>query len=476
MNRKVIDIVKNSAYTIISNLVALAVSVLVVLIVPKLIGVEEYGYWQLYLFYSAYVGFMHLGWNDGIYLRYGGKEYKNLDKNLFFSQFYMLVFMQLVISLSVIFIALLTVSNNNRIFIVEMTALCLLIVNVRQMPLSILQGTNRIKEYANVIMIGKVLYLSVLLTFLFLGVKDYKLLIMADIFGRFLSMLLAILYCKDIIFRKVTTFYFSLKEVASNIGVGVKLLIANISSLLIIGVVRLSIEQTWGVSTFGKVSLILSIANLLMLFINALGLVLFPILKRTNTNNLSNIYKNLRDFLMLLLLGLLIIHYPLKEALVTWLPEYKDSLIYLSVLFPLFLYEGKMALLINTYLKALRKEKWMLNINLITLCISLIITIINSLVIKNLDLAVLSILILLAFRCIIGELYLSKTLDINILRDVILELTMTFVFILASWLIDSWLSMIVYTIAYLTYVIIKRKDVLLVVKNLRFLFNKDLAS
>lgn len=47
---------------------------------------EEYGYCQLHLFYSSYVGFLHFGWNDGIYLRYGGKNYIELDKKLFFFQ------------------------------------------------------------------------------------------------------------------------------------------------------------------------------------------------------------------------------------------------------------------------------------------------------------------------------------------------------------------------------------------------------
>ena len=77
------------SYTIFSNFVSLIASALVILIIPKLIGVEEYGYWQLYLFYSSYVGFLHFGWNDGIYLRFGGEDYNNLDKNLFNNKKYL---------------------------------------------------------------------------------------------------------------------------------------------------------------------------------------------------------------------------------------------------------------------------------------------------------------------------------------------------------------------------------------------------
>ncbi len=40
-----------------------------------------------------------------------------------------------------------------------------------------------------------------------------------------------------------------------------------------------------------------------------------------------------------------------------WLPEYADSLQYMGILFPIVIYEGRMSLLINTYLKTIRKEK-----------------------------------------------------------------------------------------------------------------------
>lgn len=85
MNSRLKNFLKDFSYALLSNLVSLIVSVLMILVIPKLIGVREYGYWQLYLFYSSYVGFLHFGWIDGIYLRFGGKEYKDLDKSLFFT-------------------------------------------------------------------------------------------------------------------------------------------------------------------------------------------------------------------------------------------------------------------------------------------------------------------------------------------------------------------------------------------------------
>ncbi|MBV1817953.1 hypothetical protein [Clostridium cochlearium] len=469
MNSKAVNFIKNFSYTLTSNLVSMLVSTLIILIVPKLIGVKEYGYWQLYLFYSSYVGFLHFGWNDGIYLRYGGKEYKELDKRLFFSQFYMLVISQLIIAAIISSFSFFIITDENRIFIFQMIALCLLFTNVRFMLLYILQCTNRIKEYAQITMIGRILYCSLIIVFLVVGVREYKLMIAADLIGRLISLSYASYSCRDIVFNKMSLFYFSFKEAFLNISVGIKLMFSNIASMLIIGNVRFGIERSWDVGTFGKVSLTLSISNLMMLFINAVGIIMFPILRRTDEKKLSNIYVTMRDFLMVILLGVLIAYYPLKVVLSAWLPKYSDSLMYMALVFPMCVFEGKMALLINTYLKTLRKEKLMLKINLISLGLSIIITFINTVLFKNLNLAIASIVVLLAFRCVLAEMFLSKILKISLCKDITIELTMTLIFILTGWFINSWLGVLLYAVAYIIYLAIKRKDITNTIKNIKLL-------
>ena len=310
MNSKFLNILKIFSYTLTSNLISLLVSSIVILVVPKLIGVKEYGYWQLYLFYASYVGFLHFGWNDGIYLRYGGDEYKNLNKRLFSSQFYMLTISQVIIAIVISIATFMFVTDSDREYIFLMVALCLVITNVRWMLIFTLQATNRIKEYAQITIIGRVLYILIIVGCLIIGIRDYKLMILADIIGRFISLSYAAYCCRDIVFNRAFKFYLSFKETLENISAGSKLMFSTIASMLIIGVVRFGIERSWDVSTFGKVSLTLSASNLLMLFINAVGVIVFPILRRTNENNLSNIYTTLRDLLMIILLGILIIYYP----------------------------------------------------------------------------------------------------------------------------------------------------------------------
>ncbi|WP_442636919.1 oligosaccharide flippase family protein [Rossellomorea marisflavi] len=466
MNNKIKSVFKNISYSISSNLVSMIVSFVVILIVPKLLGVEEYGYWQLYLFYLSYVGFLHFGWNDGIYLKYGGEKYDDLNKNLFFSQFWMLVIFQVLVGIIILGASKVFITDSSKQYIVEMISISTILVNVRYMLIYILQGTNRIKEFAQITILDRVFYCLLILLFLFLGIRDFKLLIIADIIGKLISLCYAIYCCRNLIFNKISKFYLSLKETIENINIGIKLMFANIASILIIGIMRFGIERTWDVATFGKVSLILSISNLMMIFINAIGIIMFPILRRVNVNTLPIIFKAIRTFLLLILLGLLLLYYPLKFGFSIWLPQYRDSLIYLALVFPMCIYEGKMAMLINTYLKTMRKEKLMLAINLVSVLLSIILSIISTIIFKNISLAMGSIVVLLAFRCILAEVILSKELKVSVLKDNIYEVTMTIVFIITSWLIASWIGVLIYFITYLLYMWIKRKDIKLALEDL----------
>lgn len=471
MNKRAISFIKNFSYILASNLVSLVVSALVVVIVPKLIGVAEYGFWQLYLFYSSYVGFLHFGWNDGIYLRYGGKDYQDLDKKLFFSQFYMLVFLELIIAFVITIISIVILQN--RMFILQMTALCLLATNVRFMLLYILQCTNRIKEYAQITILDKIIYCCLIIVLLLIGVREYKLMVAADLVGRFISLLYAMHCCRDMVFNRISAFYFSIKETIENISVGIKLMFANIASMLIIGIVRFGIERCWSIATFGKVSLTLNVSSIIMLFINAVGTIMFPILRRTDEAKLPSIYLTMRDFLMVILLGALLIYYPFQAVLSAWLPQYADSLIFMALLFPMCIYEGKTALLINTYLNTLRKEKIMLKINLATMSLSLFITLVTTRILMNLDLAIVSIVILLAFRSLLAEIYLSKILQISIIKDIVFELALTIIFILSGWFINSWYTSLIYGIAYLGYLLIKKHDIKNRIFNFKLLLRTD---
>ena len=90
MNQNAKRFLKNIIGAVGANVVRLMISVLLTLLLPKLMGQEEYSYWQLYLFYGTYLAYSSLGWCEGFTLKYGGYHYEELNKPLIIGQIWML--------------------------------------------------------------------------------------------------------------------------------------------------------------------------------------------------------------------------------------------------------------------------------------------------------------------------------------------------------------------------------------------------
>jgi O-antigen/teichoic acid export membrane protein len=56
------------------TLLAAVFNVGLVFVVPRLISVEDFGYWRLFALYAGYVGFLHFGFSDGVLLRWAGRD------------------------------------------------------------------------------------------------------------------------------------------------------------------------------------------------------------------------------------------------------------------------------------------------------------------------------------------------------------------------------------------------------------------
>lgn len=460
MKEKITHFISDFSYTLIANIISFFASLLIITIIPKLLGVTEYGYFQLYSFYTTYVILFHFGLPNGIYLRYGGKEYDEMDKGVFTVQFWMLILYSIVIASVGSVIFALTMENENKRFILIMVCLCGLIIIPRDFILLTLQATNRIKDYVKATIIDRIVYITIVLLFLSIGDRSYLLIIKADLIAKVIALLWLICRCKDIVLRRVSNIWLGVAEAVRNLTSGSKIMASNVVDMLIIGIIRMGIEKNWDINTFGKVSLTLSLSNIMMIGINAISIVIYPILRRIKIEEISKIYSILRNLLMIPLLGSLIVYYPMKELLALWLPRYGDSLTYIALLFPICIYESKMGMLVNTYLKSIRKEKWILIVNLVAMVLSVITSMITIFLLNNLVLALISLVFVLAFRCIFAELLLTRWIQIQVRKDIILELLLCIAFMMSGWFIQSILSTLIYAVCYFIYFFIKRKDML----------------
>ncbi|WP_341348337.1 hypothetical protein [Paenibacillus sp. FSL H3-0469] len=473
MNNRISKIIKNFSYTLTSNLISMLISVLMVLFIPKIINLGDYSYWQLFIFYTSYVGLFNIGWVEGVYLKYGGLKYSDLNKRIFSTQFWYFTIYIAVISLILVLYIYARMDNFDKKFIMYMVSIYILLTVPRGFLLFVLQATNEIKKFSKIMILDRLLYcLFLVLAFAF-NFVNYKSLIYIDLISKIITTIISLIICKEIINLKFVSLQQGLRETFDNIKVGIKLLIANLVGLFIIGLVRLGIERNWNIETFGKISLTMSISNLFMVFINAAGIIMFPLLRQIPEGKLPKMYKTMRDMLMIPLFSLFVLYYPMKEILTNWLPHYAESLKYMALLFPMCIFESKVALLINTYLKTLRKEKLILKANIYTLILTVVSIAITIGLLNDLTTTVISIVFLLAFRCIVSEILLARYLKISVEKDIVLELFMTITFMLVGWILNSISGFFVYVIIYTIYMLLKKKDINKLLILLKSQFNSN---
>lgn len=465
---KISLVIKNIAYSFSANLISLGISVFMVAFVPKFLSVDDYGLWQLFLFYFSYLGFLHFGWEDGIYLRYAGKRFEELDRKTFVGQFYGVTALQIFLAVVVTVGSQIVVDDPVKRIALECAVWLAPFVNFTNLCNFVMQITNRIKDYAKFLLTERIVFfLGVVIFLLVLHRNEFRYMYYSKLFSMISLTLIGIYLCRNLLRPHFYPIGKIFREVKENLTVGSKLMLANIAGMLIIGIVRYGISMGWDVATFGRVSLTLGISNFLMVFITSVSVVFFPIIKRMDEDKRAAAYRTIRLSLDVVLFAALIGYYPLKCILAWWLPKYANSLIYMSVLFPVCVFESKLSLLINTYLKSMRQEALMLKINVVSVLVSLVVTFITVQIFHNLNITVLSIVCIYAFQCCLAECFINRLLQINLRKDIFIDLAMCSGFIVSGWFLDSIFCMVIYTIAYFAFILIHREQVKKIVAMIR---------
>ncbi len=464
--------IKNVFYVVGANLSRIITTFILTMFLPKLLSMEDYGYWQLYAFYSSYLNFSSLGWGDGILLKYGGEDYRRLDGRELSGQFFSLAVYETLFAAIVLLAGDRLISDPKKLLALKLAMAFTGIQILKYQLQMILQATHRIREYARNYTGERMLYFFLVILCLALGRRDFRYFACMEILSAAVMLLYAVWLCREVTFQRPAPLRRSLSLARELIRTGSKLCLAGLAAQLIVGIVRFAMEEHWGIDTFGRISLSLSMANMLITCISAVGVVLYPMLRRTRREVLSELYLPVRSCLTAAMYGFLLCYVPARRLLELWLPQYRESLRYLAILFPLCIYETRTSVLTLTYLKTLRREKDIMKVNICTVLISAALTFCTVHIWGNLDLAVLSIILLYAVKAVLTESLLARQMPLPVLRDHLLEGGLTAAFIFSSWSLPGCAAFAVYFAAYLLFLGIGRKKLLRSVAELREIIKK----
>lgn len=445
--------------SVFAQLVSVSVSLVFSLFVPKFIPKLEYANWQTFVLYVAYVGLFHFGLLDGIILRYSQYDYGELDLKLVRSQYRVLFFFTLALAAVGTTVSCLFFRGTVIGWLIILLSAGTVTKNLFTYTSYTFQITNRIGKYAFLIIAQRVVNGIGVVLLLVLRVDNFVWYCAAELAGDVVGSLIAAIWNRGLYLGSISPFREVFSEVGRNVSAGIMLLVANWSSVFLIGSAKMIVEWRWDRNVFADVSFAFSVSNLFLAFVSAISVVLFPSLKRVEPERLPGMYREIRGRLSPVLFAALLFYFPGCAILSRWLPAYERSLFYLGLLLPVIVFASKVSLLTDNYLKAYRREKIMLAINLSCIAAALTAFALCAFLFGTLTGLLVAVVCMVALRSVLSEIAVRRMIGEGAtVIDFLSELILSVGFVLAARFLSLSLGALTYGALLVLYLFFHRRD------------------
>lgn len=444
---------RNMLKVAMSQGVSMLSGVAVGLLLPKALGLEDYGFLKIYTLYVAYTALLHLGFADGILLHLAGKDYESLDKTRMrtYTQFF--VAMQSVLG-AVLLVAGALVADPDYSFIIAMLGVNMVIINLTTYYQFISQAVQRFSEYSFknlVVAVLKLLFVAALLVLRYGNIAsvDYRFYIIGlnVIDGLVLAWYVATYGA--ITFGKGEKLSPCLPDIAGIFRLGIMLTVAYQTSHLVLALDRQFVSMFYSTEEYALYSFAYNIITLISTMISSLAIVLLPALRRVSPEEAGSHYGGfLRTVAMLV--GLCVLcYFPLTVFIRWFLPEYAESVKYLRLVLPALMYHSGISVVMFTFCKALGENKAFFRISLLTLGIGLLTNALAQMIFATPEAISIASLITMALWYLIAGIRVGKRVQAKMGKEFVYLTVLGGLFLLCTEpSVNNWLGMALYVAAF----------------------------
>lgn len=340
------------------DIFTLLTGLLSVFFLPKVVSVEEYAYYRTFSLFITYAGMFHLGFSDGIYIKFGGEKFSSLNKSQISSYYKILM---IIVSIFTIGLLSFSLINNNRLLVYF--SLYILPFNLIHFYKLLYRATGEFGKYSILQGLQSLLNLLPIVLFLILSFKKTDSLIVMQLIGLFFIAILLNFYLvikdhKNKQERK-TQYKQSYFEIKSIITIGITVMIANVINTLFYSIDRWLVKMYFSTAEFAYYSFAVSILSLFLVLISSLTNFSYSFLARADKNLQDTNIKNSKLKIYLLIFSFLFLNvYFLMELIIgIYLPKYIHSLSYISILFMTLPFMGVINVLYSNLYKAQKRLK-----------------------------------------------------------------------------------------------------------------------
>lgn len=444
--------VKNILKVSASNIIKLLAGVLVGFLLPKIIGVTDYGYYKTFTLYATYIGLFHFGIEDGVYLKYGGKNYEELDKENFRFYTAFLIGLEGVISVIAFIISFFSLSGDSR-FIFCFLAATLFATNITNYYQFISQITQRFQELSTVIVVQAALTAVAMVVLWVLHhfwdvTITYKIYTIIFVAIYYLITLWYFIAYRDISFGKRSSFKEHKGDIWEFIKLGFPLMVANLCACFILTIDRQFVNIFFDMDTYAVYAFAYNMLGLATTAISAISTVIYPAMKRADEETLKKNYSKLVALILGISFFLVLLYYPLCFFIHWFLPKYSGSLPIFRVILPSLAISSAVTIVMHNYYKTIGKNLSFFWKSLVILALSIGADFIAYYCFKTTIAISIASLFVMFFWYILIDYYFVKTYHTKWLKNLLYLVSSMGSFYLITWIPNDYIGFAVHIVSF----------------------------
>ena len=391
----------------------------------------------------------HFGFIDGLYIKYGGKKYDNIDLSVLKWEHNFLIVFELIISIVVFILSIFFKSITLLLF-----SISILPIMVQAFHKYINQATGRFNVYSKIMYLYTFSYLilNVILTLLLKNTNYVYYCIVI-----YLSNIISVLYFEMNFLKQIR----GVKEkrdysnILNCIKVGIFVLLGNLVVVGLFGIDKWFIKLFYSTEDFAYYSFAVSLLNLINVLVNAISITFYNYL--FENNNVEKIFK-LKRIITIIGCGASTVFFVFSFIVSNYIKKYIASLEIISITFAVFPYMIMInALFVNLY-KVNKDEKHYFRVVFAMLLVSIFYNIIAMLVFHNIIyIAYATLLTLITW--VVFSIYDLKNVKGDIKTKVYL-ITLTTSFLIISHKLSWLIGGIVYFAIYVVLTMVLHRDII----------------
>lgn len=449
---------KDFSYVLIANIINLLAGLITAFVIPKFLGIDDYATFKIFGFYILYVGFLHFGFVDGIYIQYGDYDYEKIPKSKFRTYFSFLFLLQLIISLVIIVGSFILIHDYNRMVVFIFIGINVIILNLTTFFTFIAQFVKKFKVFSFITILSKIIYVVLVFLLIILKLNTSFYFVLIQTIVNLIILFVYMYYFKDIIWGKLERFQLSIEPIKKFFKIGFMVMVGSFMSMIVVGLDRLFIDRFYTLKDFALYSFAISILTLLYTLLNAGTTVLYPYLTRENSGNYPNLYIKLKKY-SLIIMGLALASYFGVEFIVNlWLPKFKPSLTITLLLFPTVLLNGQISIVVSNFYKVLKLQRDYMKNNIFALAMSFCVVLIMHLIFHNVEAIAAATIISFYIWLVFSDNFFRKKIGVKVFSTNIVELILCFTFMFSAYFFNWYIGFIVYVVLYIAIVQVAFKE------------------